>query len=312
VIFPSVTRKALLPTTLLKLPFTTAEAMRAGLERWHLEGSSWTRLGPSTYVRTGLHEDPMHRLAAASRRMPPGFAFSGLTAAWLHGLDVAPCDPIEVTVPEDAGVSACAGVAIRRSTLPRGDLVTVRNMPATSTVRTVGEVCSRLTLVEAVVIADAATHIRRVRVDQLLAWAESNSGHRGIRNLRQVLRHVEHAAGSPMESRLRMLLVLGGLPRPEAQVPIRDSLGRVIGRPDLYYPEHRLGIEYDGGVHREMRAEDNRRQNRLLAAGVRLLRFTAADVFNNPDWVVSQVRFMLCDPAATPATAGARGIRRPA
>ena len=92
-----------------------------------------------------------------------------------------------------------------------------------------------------------------------------------------------------------MVLVLGGLPRPKAQVAIHDIGGRFIGRPDLFYEQQRLGIEYDGGVHRQMLAEDNRRQNKLLNAGVRLLRFTAADVLRNPDRVVHEVRTMLAN-----------------
>ena len=90
-----------------------------------------------------------------------------------------------------------------------------------------------------------------------------------------------------------MLLVLGGLPRPAVQVDIRDRWHRLIGRPDLYYKEQRLGLEYDGGIHRETLAEDNRRQNRLFEAGVRLLRFTAGDVFHAPDVVLNQVRSAL-------------------
>ena len=105
-----------------------------------------------------------------------------------------------------------------------------------------------------------------------------------------------------MESRLRMVLVLGGLPRPRAQVSIHDRWGRFVGRPDLFYEQQRLGIEYDGGIHRERLAEDNRRQNKLLNAGVRLLRFTAADVMGNPGWVVTQVRLIL---ATSPPTKGA-------
>jgi very-short-patch-repair endonuclease len=101
--------------------------------------------------------------------------------------------------------------------------------------------------------------------------------------------HVEPASESPMESRERMLLVLAGLPRPQAQVPVHDTLGRFVGRPDLYYPERRLGLEYDGGTHRETLAEDNRRQNLLLDAGVKLLRFTARDVLGTPDMVVRLV-----------------------
>lgn len=89
---------------------------------------------------------------------------------------------------------------------------------------------------------------------------------------------------------MRMLLVSRGLPRPEAQVPIFDRFHRFLGRPDLYYREQRLGLEYDGATHRDSLAEDDRRQNRLLDAGVRLLRFTAGDIYNAPDLVVNLVR----------------------
>ena len=69
--------------------------------------------------------------------------------------------------------------------------------------------------------------------------------------------------------------------------------GQFVGRPDLYYPDYRLGLEYDGGTHRESLAEDNRRQNRLLEVGVQLLRFTAADVLSRPTMITSQVRSLL-------------------
>jgi very-short-patch-repair endonuclease len=74
------------------------------------------------------------------------------------------------------------------------------------------------------------------------------------------------------------------------QVPLHDQRGRFLGRPDLYYPEHKLGLEYDGGAHRDNLVEDNRRQNRLLGGGIRLLRFTAADIYGTPESVIEQVR----------------------
>jgi very-short-patch-repair endonuclease len=87
-----------------------------------------------------------------------------------------------------------------------------------------------------------------------------------------------------------MLLILAGLPRPEAQVSIHDDQGRFLARPDLLYRCERLAIEYDGGNHRERLVDDNRRQNRLVGAGFRLLRFTAADVYGTPGLVAMQVR----------------------
>ena len=104
-----------------------------------------------------------------------------------------------------------------------------------------------------------------------------------------------------METRLRLLLILAGLPRPQVQVPLHDDKGRFIGRPDLYYPTQRLAVEYDGATHRETMTADHRRQNRLLNAGYRLLRFTAADVISTPDSVVMLVRQALVPDDLPPA-----------
>jgi very-short-patch-repair endonuclease len=303
-----VARPANVPTQLRRKPFSVAEALKAGVKPWRLEGASWKRLGPSTYVWAGLAADPMHQLEAALRRLPFGAAFSGLTAAWLHGLDVAPCNPIEATVPEGAGVSARSGISLRRSDLPKGHVVTLRGLPATSMARTLGDLCARLSLTEAVVITDAALHSRRIQLDRLARWALENAGRRGMPKLRKVVGLAEPAAESPMESRLRMVIVQAGLPRPRAQVAIHDRWGRFVGRPDLYYERQKLGIEYDGGTHRDALVEDNRRQNRLLDAGVRLLRFTGPDVLGQPDRIVMEVRNALAMPPAVFAnSAGGNG-----
>ena len=286
-----------LPAELLRGAFTVDDAQRAGLERWHLESSSWRRLGHGSYVWAGLEPAPLHRIEAARRRLPKGAVFGGLTAAWLHGLDVPPCDPIDVIIPTGAGVSARAGMRVRRSTLPRKDVATVRRFPVTSVPRTLADACSRVGLVEGVVIVDAALHARKVQLREMHRWAADNRQRHGIRLLRQALELAEPLSESPMETRLRLILVLAGLPRPKAQVSINDRWGRFVGRPDLYYESHRLGIEYDGGIHRDRLTSDNRRQNALLKAGIRLLRFSAADVLGDPALIVAQVRALLAVPA---------------
>ncbi|HEY3194180.1 MAG TPA: DUF559 domain-containing protein [Candidatus Dormibacteraeota bacterium] len=287
-------------------PFTLADARRAGLSRWHLEGDSWRRIGPGTYVSTRFGETPLLKLEAASRRLPAEGAFSGFSAAWLHGLDVDPCDPVEVIIPKGFGVSARSGMVVRRSALTKREVLRVQGLRATSVLRTLLDICARVTLTEGVVIADMALHARLTTSRELASSLATYTGTPGVSALRSVALHVEPSAESPMETRLRMLLVLAGLPRPEAQVPIRDRWGRIIGRPDLYYQDARLGLEYDGGTHRDSLAEDNRRQNRLLEAGVRLLRFTASDIFNAPEAVVALVR------AALNTSAGTGGFARTA
>ena len=142
-------------------------------------------------------------------------------------------------------------------------------------------------------MADMALHARLVELAELGRLALTRTRSRGIRQFRRVLDVVEAATESPMETRLRMLLVLNGVPKPEVQVALHDDNGRFLGRADLYYPDHRLVLEYDGGTHRISLVEDNRRQNLLTNAGFRILRFTFADVSGNPDVVVRQVRAAL-------------------
>jgi hypothetical protein len=285
----AVPPRPLVPATLASGPFTVADARAAGLARWHLEGASWKRIGPATYQRADLFASPDAVLAATRLRLPPGSAFSGRTAAWLHGLDVEPCRPIEATVPAKSGVSARSGVALRRASLGRGDVVVLRGLPATSLLRTLADISLRQSLVEAVVVADMALHARLLVLRDLERWANDHKGRQGVAPLRRLIGLAEPLAESPMETRLRLLLVLASLPRPQAQVPLSDANGRFLGRADLFYPKARLAIEFDGGHHRHRLVEDNRRQNLLLNAGYALLRFTGADILGQPDLVVAQV-----------------------
>lgn len=159
--------------------------------------------------------------------------------------------------------------------------------------RTLADLTPVLDLTEVLVLADAALHRGLTSGNKLRAMADLFAGHPGIKALRTVIEHSEPASESPMETRLRMLLVLAGLPRPVAQQSIHDGWGRLLGRPDLYYPREKLGLEYDGGTHRANLVDDNRRQNRLLAEGVQLLRFTASDIYSRPQAVVEEVRVTL-------------------
>ena len=95
---------------------------------------------------------------------------------------------------------------------------------------------------------------------------------------------------SPMESRLRALLLASGLPAPRVQQRIHDNSGSLIARADLCYPQERVVLEYDGIQHREQLAQDNRRQNRLVDAGYRILRFTAGDILHRQGTVIDLVR----------------------
>lgn len=241
-----MSRRPIIPAELKHGPFTVAEALQTGLTRKQLRGRSWRRLSTGLYAWARIACVPAVILAAVGRRLPAGAAFSDRTAAWLHRLDLPPCDPVEVTIPHGCRVSARAGVCVRRCDVPEPDVVQRQGLPVTSPLRTVLDLSRRLPLTEAVVAVDMALHRGLVDLVGLRAYVAANPRRRGIAQARRATELADAAAESPMESRLRMLLILAGLPRPEVQVPLHDDRGRFIGRPDLYYRAQRIGHEFDG------------------------------------------------------------------
>jgi len=277
---------------------SVAEAEASGISWDQLQTRRWRRVGPGQYAPTRVKDGPLLRLTAVAKRLPRGAAFAGRTAAWLHGIDLPPCDPVEVATPEHIGLSTRSGVIVRRLRLAPEEIVECRGFPTTTILRTLTDLAWRLPLIDAVAAIDMALHAGLVHISSLNERVIALGGRKGVRRLRRVVDLAEPRSESPMETRLRLVLVLGGLPRPEAQVDLKSEAGDFIGRADLYYADARLILEFDGATHKTSLVEDSRRQNRLIAAGYGILRFTAADVMGAPDAVVAQVRRALVGSAS--------------
>jgi len=284
-----VARAPLVPAVLTRGPFNLAEARQHGLTKDQLCGASWRRLGGGFYAWREIANRPDVMLASIKRRLPVTAAFSGCTAGWLHGFDLPPCNPVEVTLPATSHISLLAGVVVRRSEVRADEVVTRRRLPTTTVLRTLTDLGRRVPLLEGVAAIDMALHRGLINASALREWVNTHPRFPGVARLRRAIELAEPATESVMETRLRLVLILGGLPRPLAQVQLHDEHGQFVARPDFYYPEQRLALEYDGASHRDSLAADNRRQNRLMDAGYRLLRFTAADVLSCPESVVALV-----------------------
>ena len=286
-------RRPWIPPELTRQPFSLDEARDAGITKSALRGKAWKRIGPELYRCTDQLEDPLLTLKAWQRVLPPETVFIGASAAWLHGLDTEPTKPIEVAHPTTSGVRSRPGLTVRHIEIPATEVVTLRGLRTAALPITLAGLCLSRPSVEALVVIDMAVRKRRINSRGLAEYAESIKGRPGAARLRS-LAQLAAPAESPMETRLRWLLIEAGLPRPEIQARLLDGAARA----DLYYPEARLVLEYDGGNHRERLVEDDRRQNLLVNAGYRLLRFTATDIYGHPDVVIDQVRGAL---AVTPS-----------
>jgi very-short-patch-repair endonuclease len=283
-------RRPNVPAVLRLRPFTLAEAREAGITRKCLSGRSWRRIGSELYCWNGWAEDPCGLLSAWEHRLPPDAVFAGTTAAWLLGAGMNPTVPVEVVVPLDSGARSRPGLMVHRATLDAEEVTEVGGFRCTTLERTLCDLCVQLPEVEALIAIDMAVR-NGATSTALVRYASARMGRPGIRRMLE-LAPLAAPAESPMETRLRWLLLKADLPGPEVQVDLRDAEGRFVGRADLYYPRARLAIEYDGLNHRGRLAEDNRRQNLLINAGFTLLRFTAGDL-ERPNLVASQVRALL-------------------
>ena len=106
-------------------------------------------------------------------------------------------------------------------------------------------------------------------------------GHRARRPTGLVRAEVDSA----METRLRLLMVLAGLPEPTINHKIRWPDGTVRFRFDLSYPEHRLAIEYDGRQHAESDRQwgiDVDRREWMDVHDSRLLVNRSPDLYSTP------------------------------
>lgn len=257
---------------------------RAGspkLARRLVRDGAYRRVLRGVYV-DAVHEDgPEVRSRCLHRLLPAGVALSGRTALWALGVDVLPPDGVlDVTSARGRHLERRPGVRPWTAALPTCELVRLPSgLLAVSPARAFVDVARREPLVEAVAVGDAVLRSGAASADQLQVAVGRAAGLRGVLAARSALLHLEPRSESQGESRLRMRLVLGGLPRPEAQVDWYDEHGEHLARVDLLLEG--LALEYDGREQRLRKtvfADDRQRQNVLIDRGVELRRFTARDV----------------------------------
>ena len=122
-----------------------------------------------------------------------------------------------------------------------------------------------------------------------MRYAQRYPGARGLKSLRTVLPLVDGGAASPRETRLRLLLVDAGLPRPTTQIPVVEGRGRLVRVLDMGWEDFMVGAEYDGDQHRTDRpqyAKDVRVKRKLANLGWNVTYVIKED---RPDEIVQSV-----------------------
>jgi hypothetical protein len=85
---------------------------------------------------------------------------------------------------------------------------------------------------------------------------------------------------SPQETRLRLLFIDAGLPKPTTQIPVYDEYGEFVRFLDMGWEDYMVGAEYDGDQHRTSRSQyvkDQRVWPKLARLGWHVVRAIKED-----------------------------------
>ncbi len=270
-------------------PFTREDALRAGIDSRVLRSSLFRRVFKEVYIRSDVPDSVQVRAEAAFVIHPPDAFLSHTTAAALWGLPVPPDPQVHVTVDHPRKRRYRPGIRNHVRSGPARVRV-LRGVRVSHPLQMFVELASMLSLLDLVVVGDALVRLFDVPAERLVEHCRSSSDHHAG-TAPVAARYVRNEVDSPMESRLRMLIVLAGLPEPVINFKIRDEDGRVVRRLDLSYPALRLVVEYDGRhIEREANWEsDLDRREELDEGEWRILVVTARGVYTDPARTVARV-----------------------
>ena len=247
----------------------------------------------------GVHPDFLAHVRAVLLGLGPRAAACGLTAACLRGWGVLlePLRTVDVALPNGRRRGRSAGVRTTQRRRLCAEHWTVRpghaSLRVTTAVQTVLDCCRQLPHLQAVVVVDSALRSGQVTLEELQRAARALPGTRHGSRVRRALRACDPESGSVLESVLRVHLCEAGLDGFATQVVLRDARGRRILRADFVFTTARLVVETDGARWHADPARDRRTDNRLAAAGWRVLRFTWDEVVHDPAAVLAGVRAAL-------------------
>jgi hypothetical protein len=220
---------------------TAGAIVRGDLDR------GWTKVYRNVYVRSGVELTAADRARAAWLWSSRRATLVGHSAAAVLGSKWIPADaPVEIG---HSRRPAAKGITVFSDTFRADELCCVDEMCCTTAARTAYDLGRRLPLGTAVIRIDALLNATRVPAAGVVSMVARYPGARGIAGLRSVLDLVDAGAESPQETRLRLLFIRAGLPRPVTQIPVRNDRGRVVRRIDMGWPQWMVGAEYDGEQH---------------------------------------------------------------
>lgn len=170
---------------------------------------------------------------------------TGRAAAALHGA---------LWVPDDAPVEMIwrsgrppSGIVVRNERIHADEITEISGLPVTTPERTALDLARHLHRNLAVSNLDSLARATDVKAPDVLQLADRYPRARGLRRAEVALDLMDGGAESPQETRVRLILIDDGLPRPRTQIRVTDGFNDAFI--DMGYDEPMVGLDYDGKHH---------------------------------------------------------------
>ncbi|WP_068181425.1 DUF559 domain-containing protein [Mycobacterium sp. UM_CSW] len=265
-------------------PFLGSDALRRGAVTRNQLRTRYRAVFRDVYIAKGTELTAAVKARAAW--LSTGATLGGLSAAAVYGtkwLDAAaPAEIVRVNRHNQPGM------VVHSYRLAGDEMQTVWGMPATTPARTAFDIGRTRPVATAVPILDALLNATGIKPEDVVAFLDRHPKAKGSRRLRTALELADGGAESPQETRLRLLLVDAGLPKPETQIEFPNLRIRV----DMGWREWKVAVEYDGIQHfadRYQRSWDIERIAMLEAAGWTVVR-VSAEMLSRPKALVERVK----------------------
>ena len=298
-----------LPGPLDSGPFSVADARKRGISAGRLRGSDLQQ--PFHGARDpGNRVDISSRCRAYATVMRSDAFFSATTAAVLmrvplparleQGRELHVAVPHPSRAPEGKGIR---GHAVR---LMGGDVRTRDGLRLSSPERLWCELSEVLSVTQLVAAGDFL--VRRdspsTTIERLAEASERYPNPVGGARRKECLPYLDTGSESPMESELRVIVILAKISGFVANHWIQVPGARYRG--DLVFPERKVIVEYQSEYHFDpaQRRKDMTRIDRLQAAGWYVMQVNLDDL-NRPDELVARIRSVLAGRPVVRAEPGA-------
>lgn len=259
-------------------PFIGSEAVAAGIASHSELRRRYTRVFRDVYISEGTELTHALRARAAwlwSRRRG---VVAGFAAAALHGSRWVDEDrPVDIIHDNRHPLR---GLQIWGDRLEADEIELIDGVPVTTPARTALDLACWHPMTTAVAALDSLARATEFKLADVELLAARYRGRRGLERARVALDLLDAGAQSPKETWLRLVLVQGGLPRPQTQIPVLDAFDDAIAYLDMGWEGIKVAVEYDGEQHRNDRRQytwDVRRLELVERRGWILVRVVAGD-----------------------------------